>query len=177
MIGDTYDEVNRNYDHRWNTEMTLGGVSQLCDKITLQNMADKLAESLKADANKQTFSESLAESFKAPQPTINIMLTTPVDEKQSTPTAHPLQAVFDAVIEQVTKGKGKERHGNGKEFMSQPWVELCDTYGTGFAFGQSQKKMSESQGMSGEARKRELLGASAYLAMAILHEFYIDKQK
>lgn len=84
--------------------------------------------------------------------------------------AHPLQKVFDEVIEQVSKGKGEERHGNGREFMQQPWKDLCDTYGVGFAFGQAAKKLSESQGMTGEARKRELLGAIAYLAIGVLYE-------
>lgn len=64
-------------------------------------------------------------------------------------TTHPLQKVFDEVINQVSKGKGEERHGNGKEFMQQPWRDLCDTYGVGFAFGQCQKKLAESQGMTG----------------------------
>jgi len=83
---------------------------------------------------------------------------------------HQLQKVFDEVINQVSKGKGEERHGNGKDFLNQPWKDLCDTYGVGFAFGQAAKKLSESQGMTGEARKREQLGAIAYLAIGVLYE-------
>ena len=83
---------------------------------------------------------------------------------------HPLQQVFDAVIEQVASGKGEERHGLGKDFMEQPWVKLCDVHGVGFATGQCGKKVEEGLTMTGAARRRELLGACAYLAMAILYE-------
>ena len=43
---------------------------------------------------------------------------------------HPLQAVFDRCIEQAASGKGEERHGHGREFYEQPWVELARTHGS-----------------------------------------------
>lgn len=85
--------------------------------------------------------------------------------------SHPLQGVFDDCLDQVSSGKGEERHGHGKPFMKQPWVELGDTYGTGFLFGQAAKKLSEAQSLpTPEARRRERIGAINYIAMGILHE-------
>lgn len=85
--------------------------------------------------------------------------------------SHPLQGVFDDCIDQAASGKGEERHGHGKPFMKQPWVELGDTYGTGFLFGQAAKKLSEAQSLpTPEARRRERIGAINYIAMGILYE-------
>jgi hypothetical protein len=85
--------------------------------------------------------------------------------------SHPLQGVFDDCLYQVSSGKGEERHGHGKPFMKQPWVELGDTYGTGLLFGQAAKKLSEAQSLpTPEARLRERIGAINYIAMGILHE-------
>lgn len=85
--------------------------------------------------------------------------------------SHPLQGVFDDCIEQAARGKGEERHGNGKSFMKQPWVDRTDTYGTGFLFGQAAKKLSEAQSLpTPEARLRERIGAINYIAIGILHD-------
>lgn len=83
---------------------------------------------------------------------------------------HPLQDVFDQCVAQATEGKGNERHGNGKPFLEQPWVDIADTYGTGFLYGQAAKKLREAMQMTGEARERELYGAINYVAMGLLHE-------
>jgi hypothetical protein len=82
---------------------------------------------------------------------------------------HPLQSVFDAVIDQVANGKGAERHGGETPFLAQPWVHYAEQHGVGFLTGQAAKKLDESNRLSGEAIERELLGAIAYAAMALLY--------
>lgn len=82
---------------------------------------------------------------------------------------HPLQAVFDAVIEQVANGKGAERHGGETPFLAQPWVHYAEQHGLGFLTGQAAKKLDESNRLDSDASERELLGAIAYTAMAVLH--------
>lgn len=89
---------------------------------------------------------------------------------------HPLQAVFDRCIEQVTSGKGDERHGYGRGFYDQPWVELAQTHGVGFLTGQSEKKLKEAQSMDLDAWEREMLGAIVYAAMAILYRFAVENK-
>lgn len=83
---------------------------------------------------------------------------------------HPLQKVFDEVINQVSKGKGEERHGNGKEFMQQPWYSLAETHGIGFLTGQAGKKLGEAQGMIDDRWRREMIGAVVYAMMALLYD-------
>lgn len=91
------------------------------------------------------------------------------------PEAHPLQAVFDQVIDQVTNGKGMRHQGRGHavglDFMNQPWVHYERMHGRGFLTGQAAKKLEEAASrLSGSAFKAELLGAIAYAAMAVLAE-------
>ena len=86
------------------------------------------------------------------------------------PSAHPLRAIYGAAIDQLTHGKGERHGGDATPFLQQPWIDLADTYGVGFLYGQSAKKAREAMGKEGEARERELLGALNYLAMGILYE-------
>ena len=83
--------------------------------------------------------------------------------------AHPLQEVFDAVIAQVTTGKG-QRHGGGEQpFFEQPWFTTTQQVGIGFPLGQAMKKLGESSSKpDAESFETELLGAIAYAAMAYL---------
>ena len=86
-------------------------------------------------------------------------------------TNHPLFKIYALAIDQLENGKGEERHGQGKPFMKQPWRRLGDVYGTGFLFGQADKKLEEAQGLSiPEHRRKELLGALNYIAMGLLHD-------
>ena len=82
---------------------------------------------------------------------------------------HPLQEVFDAVIAQVTTGKG-QRHGGGEQpFYEQPWFTTTQQVGIGFPLGQAMKKLGESSSKpDAESFETELLGAIAYAAMAYL---------
>lgn len=85
--------------------------------------------------------------------------------------------VLDAAYEQVTHGKGKQRHGQDFEFSEQPWKYITDGVGTGFPIGQAIKKLIEvkqyhelklntEEGL--QAWKKEALGAIVYIAMAIM---------
>lgn len=79
--------------------------------------------------------------------------------------AEVLQAAFD----QVSNGKGEARHGHGVPLYDQPVFRLIKDHGVGFATGQASKKATEALKMADrEAAKRELLGAIAYLAFAIM---------
>jgi hypothetical protein len=91
---------------------------------------------------------------------------------------HPLINVFEACIEQVATGKGNQRHGNGREFLGQPWVELAETYGVGFLYGQGGKKLREAMKITdANAKNRELFGAINYIAMGIIYESLTQKTK
>ena len=83
--------------------------------------------------------------------------------------AHPLQEAFDAVIAQVTTGKG-QRHGGGEQpFFEQPWYTTTQQVGIGFPLGQAMKKLGESSSKPDvESFETELLGAIAYAAMAYI---------
>jgi hypothetical protein len=85
--------------------------------------------------------------------------------------AHPLQAVFDAAIQQATKGKGERHGGDITPFLEQPWVHYGKMHGRGFLTGQAAKKLEEAASTkSGDAFVQEMLGAIVYAAMAILQE-------
>lgn len=87
---------------------------------------------------------------------------------------HPLERIFALALEQATQGKGEERHGNGGDFVSQPWVGLARVHGTGFLTGQAQKKIMEAVANKPESNylwyEREMLGAINYLAMALIYD-------
>jgi hypothetical protein len=88
-----------------------------------------------------------------------------------TPLKHPLQDVFDAVIRQVTQEKGIRHGGDVTPFFDQPWVHYANMHGRGFLTGQAAKKLEEAASTrNGPDFEREVLGAIAYAAMAVLHE-------
>jgi len=97
-------------------------------------------------------------------------------DKMLTIRNHPLQEVFNLCLDQLTKGKGNDRHGKGKEFMDQPWKHLADAHGVGFLTGQSAKKLEEAQGFEECDRwEREMIGVIVYAAMAILYRKMEDE--
>ena len=93
---------------------------------------------------------------------------------------HPLEVIFKKAVDQVASGKGNERHGDGGDFMIQPWVNITKLHGRGFLTGQAQKKLEEAVrkrvGHNYDWYERELLGAINYLAMALLAEYEIGKE-
>ena len=84
---------------------------------------------------------------------------------------HPLEDVFASVIEQVTKGKGVRHGGDTTPFLDQPWAHYAKMHGRGFLTGQAAKKLEEAASvLDGDAFEKEVLGAIAYAAMAVLWE-------
>lgn len=81
-----------------------------------------------------------------------------------------LRSVLDLAYEQSSSGKGKNRHANGKPFLSQPIMEIGRMVGIGYQLGQAMKKAQEAGGMASRgnvaAAQAELLGAINYLAAA-----------
>lgn len=93
----------------------------------------------------------------------------PIAAKTQAP-AHPLTAVFEAAIQQVTKGKGVRHGGETVPFFDQPWAHYAHMHGRGFLTGQAAKKLEEAATTKeGEAFVQEMLGAMVYIGMAILH--------
>jgi len=91
-------------------------------------------------------------------------------KKNKTEEDHPLQEVFDAVISQVTRGKGARHGGDITPFFDQPWYSISRQTGENGLIFQAMKKAGESCGKENQADfERELLGAIAYAAMAYLH--------
>jgi hypothetical protein len=82
-----------------------------------------------------------------------------------------LRGILDEAYNQSAKGKGLERHGNGKAWTEQPILAITRDTGIGFPTGQAIKKVTEAVGMlgrgEGDAAARELLGAIVYTAAAI----------
>ena len=88
-----------------------------------------------------------------------------------------LTGVFNAALEQASKGKGAERHANGKAFDDQPicvisqLLEKAPGKTAGPAF-QAVKKIIEAGGMSSKGKKdaaiHELYGAINYVAAMII---------
>ena len=91
---------------------------------------------------------------------------------------HPLKSVFADVLDQVTKGKGSERHGETEggrwlTFSDQPIMTITRYVGNGYPLGQAMKKLSEVPALmkhkGRDAAYKEILGAIAYAAAAALY--------
>jgi hypothetical protein len=84
----------------------------------------------------------------------------------------PLKRVLMNAYNHASVGKGRERHGNGGDFISQDIMAIARVHGIGFQTGQAEKKVRESHGMISRSEyrsaKSELLGAINYLAAAYL---------
>lgn len=83
-----------------------------------------------------------------------------------------LQRVLDRAYDQAARGKGAERHADGKPFHEQPMQQIADRHGLGFILGQAAKKIEEGHGMQRQGLDgpavREMLGAIVYLAGGII---------
>ena len=84
----------------------------------------------------------------------------------------PLKRVLMTAYNHAAVGKGRERHGNGGDFLTQDIMAIARVHGIGFQTGQAEKKVRESHGMieRGDYRsaRAELLGAINYLAAAYI---------
>lgn len=79
----------------------------------------------------------------------------------------PRMKVALEVADFLMRGKGEERHGHGKPWDKQPWA-FIEGYVPGFCTSQALKKIIESEGLEGERRERELIGAAGYLILKVL---------
>lgn len=82
----------------------------------------------------------------------------------------PLAAVLKEAYDQASKGKGKERHANGRPFIDQPIFQINRAIGSAHgAIYQVAKKAEESAKMSdGQRACKELMGSIVYAAAAII---------
>lgn len=95
------------------------------------------------------------------------------------PEYEPLIKVLFQALDQSAFGKGKERHvkEGAIKFLDQPIVQLQKLFGPGYAFGQATKKIEESQRLSPEKAKAEILGAIVYTAAGLIYqEQYVWKE-
>lgn len=81
-----------------------------------------------------------------------------------------LAQVLQRAYEQAALGKGRERHGQGLPFDSQPMQTISRLVGTnrGMLY-QAVKKCQESTRLPRDAAVFELLGAINYLAGAVIY--------
>ena len=83
-----------------------------------------------------------------------------------------LVQALEAALNQAARGKGKERHANGKPFDQQPIMEIGRMVGPGYQIGQAMKKGQEAMTMRARGERdrarAELLGAINYMAAAWL---------
>jgi hypothetical protein len=109
-------------------------------------------------------------TVRTDMPTGHYRTPTPAEPKN--PKYSSLHTVLKAAYDQASKGKGSERHGNGKAFEDQPMQSISNLLGSthGMAF-QAIKKIKEAEGMETfEQKERELLGAINYIAGIIIFE-------
>ena len=85
------------------------------------------------------------------------------------PGYEDLRRVLELAYSQAARGKGKERHADGRAFMDQPIMLIQEMIGPGFGLGQACKKLQESQRLEWSHAQNELLGAIVYIAAAYLH--------
>lgn len=87
------------------------------------------------------------------------------------PGYEPLADILREAYDQSAKGKGKERHANGKPFLMQPIMSIGRMVGPGYPLGQAMKKAQEAGSMFARgntpAATAELLGVIVYTAAAV----------
>lgn len=117
------------------------------------------------------------ETFMVDLPIHVVDFKTKIDSQPSVDRP-PLESVFADVLDQVTKGKGSERHGateggKGLTFSEQPIMTITRYVGDGYPLGQAMKKLSEVPALmkhkGRDAAYKEILGAIAYAAAAALY--------
>lgn len=128
--------------------------------------ARDIADTLKVNSSSVRKALTLMRRAKKP-----IAAKTQVNAGKTQAPAHPLMAVFEAAVAQVTKGKGVRHGGETVPFFDQPWAHYARMHGRGFLTGQAAKKLEEAvTTKEGEAYVQELLGAMVYIGMAVLHK-------
>lgn len=85
-------------------------------------------------------------------------------------TYDALHGVLEDAYQQVAAGKGVDRHGDATgHFGNQIWAEITARTGPGFLQGQAMKKLDEGMRLTSDARRKELLGVVAYVAMLVMY--------
>ena len=129
------------------------------------------------DSNRKALFYKFEASFTANLPAYVVDFKTEIDSFAPV-KKHPLESIFADVLDQVTKGKGSERHGEtesgkGLTFSEQPIMTITRYVGNGYPLGQAMKKLSEVPALmkhkGRDAAYKEILGAIAYAAAAALY--------
>ena len=129
------------------------------------------------DSTRKALFYNSEETFMADLPIYVVDFKTKIDSQPSV-DRHPLESVFFDVLDQVTKGKGSERHGETEggrwlTFSDQPIMTITRYVGNGYPLGQAMKKLSEVPALmkhkGRDAAYKEILGAIAYAAAAALY--------
>lgn len=129
------------------------------------------------DSNREALFYKSEETLMVDLPICAVDFKTNIDS-QPPVDRHPLESVFADVLDQVTKGKGSERHGEteggrGLTFSEQPIMTITRYVGNGYPLGQAMKKISEVPALmkhkGRDAAYKEILGAIAYAAAAALY--------
>ena len=112
---DAYSQVDRDYDEdrmhqSLDAGITIGRITQLSDDRGLYAPLRDIPKSPNIERDFMKDSEEFIEHLGT-QEKIDSALKRAM--RKHVRESHPLQTVFDAVIEQVSKGKGEERHGLG----------------------------------------------------------------
>lgn len=162
MLGDAKDRADR----------AETGNSQLTADLSA---AREYAETLALELERQRGLEIIGpQEWMAADPAPAFGADEPADEV----AAHPLYPVFVGAINQCMHGEGERHGGNATYFMFQPWRELARIHGRGFLTGRAEQKLAEAarQGLVGAPFEHRVLGAIAYLGMAILWDREMDAE-
>ncbi len=123
-------------------------------------------------ADQDTIARAVRESIEAYIVTANATGTTHALSiiPGGVPGYEPLAKVLELAFDQSAKGKGKQRHGRGLPFLSQPIFSISRMVGLGGLTYQIAKKAQEAMSMEldgkPEAAQAELLGVIVYAAAA-----------
>ena len=129
------------------------------------------------DSTRKALFYNSEETFMADLPIYVVDFKTKIDSQPAV-ERHPLESGFFDVLDQVTKGKGSERHGETEggrwlTFSDQPIMTITRYVGNGYPLGQAMKKLSEVPALmkhkGRDAAYKEILGAIAYAAAAALY--------
>jgi len=89
------------------------------------------------------------------------------------PDYDSVMSVLMDAYQQLSSGKGGERHASGINFEDQDMMQIMEGVGINFALGQAMKKILEGRRLKINKAREEFLGAIIYLAGAVV---WLDKK-
>lgn len=89
------------------------------------------------------------------------------------PDYDSVMSVLMDAFQQLSVGKGKDRHGHGLNFEDQDMLQIMEGVGINFALGQAMKKILEGRRLKMDKAREEFLGAIIYMAGAVV---WLDQQ-